>query len=115
MADAHVLIAVTDIVRGGTAQTLTASDETDGHRFPNDGRTLIAVINTAGATTFTFITPGTVDGLAVTDRDEVIPINAVGEFYGPFPPGIYNQPDGTVFIDVDTEATCSLGAFRLPA
>ena len=115
MADAHTLMTVADIVRGATAQTLIASDETEGHRFPNDGRTFIAAINTAGATTFTFQTPGTQDGLAIADRDEVIPINAVGEFYGPFPPGIYNQPDGTVFIDVDTEATCSLAAFRLPA
>ena len=114
MADAHITIAVTNIARAGTAPTLGAADDVDGHRFPNDGRTFIFCINTAVACTLTFQTPGTVDGLVVDDRDEVVPINAVGEFYGPFPPSIYNQSDGTVFIDVSTETTCNLAAFRLP-
>lgn len=115
MADTHPALTVNEIVRAGTAATRVAADETEGHSFVNDGRTLIFCINTAGATTLTFQIPRTVDGQAVTDRDEVVPINAVGEFYGPFAPGDYNQPDGTVYIDVDTEATCTLGAFRLPA
>jgi len=115
MADAHTAMTVNDILRAGTAATLIAADQTDGHRFANDGRTFILCVNTAVACTLTFQTPGTIDGLPVDNRDEIVPINAVGEFYGPFPPNIYNQSDGTVFIDVDTETTCNLGAFRLPA
>lgn len=109
-------LTVYDCSRDGVAFAMTAADDTDGHSFVNDGRTIILALNTAGATTFTFQTPGTVDSQAIGDRDVAINIHATQhDAIGPFPPGQYNQSDGTVYIDVDDDTTCSLMALRIPA
>ncbi len=111
-------LPVTDIVRTGTgnAGTLVAGDDANEHEFENDGRTIICALNTGGASILTFITPGTVDTLAIADHTVSVAIHATKvTLIGPFPPSIYNQSDGLVNIDLDDDTTFSLGAFRLPA
>ena len=113
---ARTLIPTNTIVRTGIAPALTAGDATDNMYFVNDGRTLLYVLNTGGASTLTFITPGTVDAQTIGDRDVAIGIDATeGMFIGPFPPSIYNQSDGTVNVDINDHTTLTLEAFRLPA
>ena len=105
-----------DISRDSVILPETATDETDGHYFYNDGRTILFFHDTAATPTVTIYTPGTVDGLAVTDRTVVLAIHATeGKFIGPFPPSIYNYSDGTCRFIVSAEATCTCGAFRMPA
>jgi hypothetical protein len=114
-------MAITELVpvtisRDGITDPETASDETDGHFFFNDGRTILFAKDTTNATVVTIYTPRTVDGLAVDDRDVTLDIHATtGKFIGPFPPSIYNYSDGTVRFIVDVEANCAIAAFRLPA
>ena len=115
---ARVDLPVTDIIRTGVGNpgVLVAGDEDDNHSFVNDGRTLIAVLKTgAAAGILTFKTPGTVDGLAISEQIVTPAVLATSyTLIGPFPPSIYNQSDGTVHVDLDSETTFSLGAFRLP-
>jgi hypothetical protein len=114
-------MAITELVpvtisRDSVALPETASDETDGHFFYNDGRTILWIKDTAATPTITIYTPGTVDGLAVTDRTIVIVNSAtIGIFVGPFPPSIYNYSDGSCRLITSAEATCTYGCFRIPA
>jgi hypothetical protein len=113
---ARTALVVTDISRAVNAGTLTAGDDVNEHDFVNDGRTIICALNTGTAATLTFLTPGTVGGLAIADLAVSVPIHATKvALIGPFPPGIYNQSDGKVYVDVDDDTNLSLGAFRLPA
>lgn len=72
----------------------------DYHMFLNDGRTFLFLIGGTANCEITVQTPGTVDGLAVDDIVFDIPLGAT-EFriMGPFPPSIYNQSNGYVYID----------------
>ena len=113
---ARTLIPTNTVVRAGIAPALTAGDDANEMYFVNDGRTFLYVLNTGGASNLTFITPGTVDALAIGDRTVAVAIDATeGMFIGPFPPNIYNQSDGTVYVDIDDDTTLTLEAFRLPA
>ena len=112
-------LPVTNIIRTGVGNpgVLVAGDDANNHSFVNDGRTLISVLKTgAAAGILTFKTPGTVDGLAISEQAVTPGVHATqNTLIGPFPPSIYNQSDGTVHVDLDSETTFSLGAFRLPA
>lgn len=109
-------LTVLNISRDSVTDPETASDQTDGHFFYNDGRTILFAKDTANATVVTIYTPNTVDGLAITDRTVTLDVHATtGKFIGPFPPSIYNYSDGTVRFIVDVEAACKIAAFRLPA
>lgn len=85
-------LGVTPTYNAGTAAA-------DGNSFPNDGKTIIEVRNTGGETTLTIQTPVTVRGLAVAERTVVIPATTGVKVIGPFPPDIYNQTDGKVYLD----------------
>jgi len=108
-------LSVFDCSRDGVAFSMTAADDTDGHQFINDGRTIILALNTGTAATLTFQTPGTVDSQAIGDRDVSINIHATEhDAIGPWPPGKYNQSDGKVYIDVDDDTDLTLMALRIP-
>lgn len=113
------LITVADNSLTGTAPTLAVEETTKGisgnHAFSNDGRMFLHVKNgSASSVTVTFETPGLVDGfLAIQDASVIVP---AGEerMAGPFPPGIYNQSDGKVYVNYsvyDTDIDAAL--FRL--
>lgn len=112
-------LTVTNVIRqGGVAET-TYSADGDGHKFNNNGETWIRVYNAYTDTiTATFVTPGTVDGLAVADLDVPVSAGAV-RLIGNFPPGRFNQEDGTVYLNWNTAVTGSVassvtvGAFRI--
>ncbi len=62
-----------------------------GDSFVNTGVELVAFKNASvGDITVTFVTPVTVDGLAVADRTVVVAA-ASTKLVGPFPPGWYND------------------------
>ena len=113
----RTLIPTNTIIRDGIAPALTAGDTANGMYFVNDGRTFLYVLDVAaGVANFTFVTPGTVDTLAIGDRTVQVAVDATeGMFIGPFPPNIYNQSDGTVHVDIDDDTSVTVEAFRLPA
>ena len=107
-------ITVTQVTRLGVAPaTATAGYATNDHSIAdNDGRVWLEAASTAGsATVITVETPGTVDGLAVADLTVSVPTNAT-RIIGPFPPAIYNQSDGSLYVGVE-QTTWNLRAFRL--
>jgi len=100
MAD-RAAIAV-QVVDRFTAVEPTQTDAVvaDYHMFSNDGRTFLFLIGGAANCEITVQTPGTVDGLAIDDIIFDIPSGATEyRIMGPFPPSIYNQSDGYVYID----------------
>lgn len=106
-------IAVQQIVRTGLEATYAAVDAANGNAFPNDGRCFLVVVNGAGAPiNVTISTPGTVDGLAVADLVVAV-TNAEKREIGPFPPNIYNQADGKVYVDYSSGVTITAAVKRL--
>jgi hypothetical protein len=105
-----------------TAETLNAIDA-DGNKFYNNGKTWIEIVNNYTATvTATFVTPGTVGGLAIEDK--TIAVDASGtSFAGPFSTAYFNQSSPNtnyVYINYSsaitdsTVASVTIGAYRLP-
>lgn len=100
------------IVRTGLEQTYGAA-HVDGNKFANDGRMFLHVKNGAGAPiTVTIQTPGTVDGLAVAEQIVTV-TNAEERMIGPFPPNIYNQSDGMVYVDFSSVTTITAAVLRM--
>lgn len=83
----------------GNQVTFATVDDANGNDWINTGNELVLIDNTANANpaTATFTTPGTRDGLAITDLAVVVP---AGEFHcvGPFPKEHYNPADNQVDI-----------------
>ena len=110
---AREALTLQSIVRGGLEPAYTAANA-DGHSVTNDGkRTFVHVNNGSGSeVTITIDTPGTVDGLAISDREVAVP---AGEerMIGPFPTDWYNQSDGTVHVDYSDTTSVTIGAFKV--
>lgn len=109
---ARTASAVQQIVRTGLTPAYSAANA-DGHSIANDGRVFQHIKNGSGSSiNVTAQTPATVDGLAVAERVVAIP---AGEerMIGPFQPGIYNQADGSVYIDYSAVTTVTVATFRL--
>lgn len=99
---------------GLTDPSPTAGDAVNGNYIAgNDGRIMLRVTNTDGGAPhdITFITPGSVGGLAVADR--VVSVAASTTlFIGPLAPGVYNNSSDQVDIDV-ADAQLDITVFRL--
>ena len=118
---ARTELTIQDIVRTGLEATYVSGDATNDHSFDNRSeRVLIHIINAGGVDVeATFITPVTVDGLPVDD-EVVIVTQAEDRFCGPFESSIFDQADPdniiprAVFLDLDTDASVTLCALKLP-
>lgn len=99
--------ALTPVVSDRTATVvlpaLLALDNANGNNFANNGRVILVIKNNAGAPgTFTVEIPAVnaPDGSVLTNSGRQYTIAAgVQVVCGPFPPLIYNQSDGTVWVD----------------
>jgi hypothetical protein len=63
--------------------------------------------------TVTIDTPGLVDGLAIANLTVSVPATTGERMIGPFPPGIYNQADGNVYVDWSSVTSVTAGVFRM--
>lgn len=109
-------LTVQQVARPGLNPAYTAGNGSGGHSIPNDGRVFIHVKNGSGAPiNATLQTPVTVDdqaALAVSDL--VVAVPASGErMIGPFPPALYNQSDGKVYLDFSAVTSVTVAALRL--
>lgn len=104
-------VSVQQVSRTAITPTYAAGDSANGHSLLNSGAEFLHVKTGATGTTVTVQIPSTVDGQAVTNKTYVIG-TTTERMIGPFPPGIYNQADGNVYIDLSSSATVTLAAFR---
>lgn len=98
---ARTRITPTELSRAGIAPaTEVDGDATNGNIVSNTGQTMIEVRNADAVNphTVTFVTPGTVDGQAVADRQVSIPASTTRRF-GRFQPSFYGS---ALAIDVDS-------------
>ena len=107
---ARTLITPTVVDRTGTINTpaLAALDATNNNNFVNNGRILLEVQNSGASTyTLTVVTPSAFladsqpgGNVVITGGGVVYSLIAAADILlGPFPPLIYNQSDGTVWIN----------------
>lgn len=100
-------LTITPVTRAGIAPpTQNNSDPANNHSLAyNSGGIIIEAQNTHAtlARVVTVETPGVVDGLAVADLTVSVAATTT-RLIGPFPPGVYNQGDGTVNINIDGSA-----------
>lgn len=120
---ARTALTLQTTARTGLNTSYTAATA-DGEGFDNTSeRVMLHVKNGgAGATVVTIATPGTVDGLAITDRTVSVP---AGEerMIGPFKKEQYNQDDSggdtglseAVFVNTDVQTSVTLAAIKLGA
>lgn len=106
-----------------TTETLAAADA-DGNKFYNNGKTWLQIQNDYTETiTATFVTPGTIGGLAIEDKAIAVDASTT-DFAGPFQTAYFNQSSGSdlnyVYVNYSTNITDStvasvtIGAYRLP-
>lgn len=99
-------ITVTATARAGVLPTLNTPDATNDAQVANAaGRTVVAFVNGMGgasaqATLVTIQQVADPYGRIQNEAAFNVPVNVVGVF-GPFPPLLYNQTNGTVQIDYD--------------
>lgn len=110
---ARVSIPVTAITRAGVAPAAEVTGvPADNHVMANDGKTVLLVRNSNGASTARTLTvrfSREVDGQAIDPKEYVIAA-AASRYIGPFDPTNYGK---SMQIDVDN-AELKLSAYRLP-
>lgn len=112
---ARTVVTPQELSRAGITPTYNAATASDGDAFSNDGHTFVQVLNAAGAPiNLTIQTPGTVDGLAVTDRVVAVPATTGNKMIGPFPTAMYNQSNGQVYLDWSSAASVTFAVVRVP-
>jgi len=108
-------LIVVDVVIGGVdlpvGVTPTAVGGTD--TFTNDGNVLAKVVTAGTAATVTFVTPGTLYGLAIADATVVLPATGT-KMIGPFQPGLYNDTSGNCSVSFGGTAGVTIGLIRKP-
>lgn len=119
---ARTLIPTAEITRAGVTCGAAASgsevagDPTNGMYFAgNDGLLFLDVRNTSGTTAYSvsFVVAATVDGLTVPVVTVSLAANA-RRLFGPFPPSLYNQSDGTVSVNIQAAGSpLKLRAYRM--
>ncbi len=86
----------------------------DTYLVRNDGRVILHFKKTgAGNCVVTLETPGTVDGLAVSDRTVTVPATTGDVFMGPFSPRVYNDVSGDLKITLSEVTGLSFAVLRV--
>lgn len=83
-----------------------------GSSILNTGSEMFHVKTGGTGATVTVPIPVLVDGKAVASQSYVLGTNTE-RMIGPFPPAIYNQADGSVYIDYSSITTVTAAAFKV--
>jgi len=95
--------------------TYTAATATDGDSvaIDKDERVIVFVKNEAVAPiNVTFSTPGTVNGVAITEHVVAV-ANGTTKVFSNFDVPTFQQSNGTLYIDYSSATTISVAAFKL--
>jgi hypothetical protein len=110
---ARTALTVQQINRNPLTPTYSSANGSGGNSIPNNDGQIFVIVKTVGTgCVVTVSTPGTVDGLAIADKTYTLGTNAERHI-GPFPPNVYNQADGSVYLDFDSVTSVTLSAERL--
>jgi len=107
-------LAITPINRAGVLSTTAgaAATATTGDTFPNDGNTILEVVNGGGSSINVTITPtATVDGSVPASKVIAIAASARA-LIGPFDPKLYNDTNGLVTFICSAVTTVTAKALR---
>ena len=83
---------------------------------PNNGSVLVRIVNGgAAAITVSFVVQKTILGEPVTQNmiSESV-ANGVTKIYGPFPPSVFNDVNGSLNITFSAVTSVTVGAYSLP-
>ncbi len=100
--------------RTGAEVALQAVTTADGFKFPNDGKTVLYVVNDAGALVLNFDVQPIVDGEAVSTKDVTVTASETW-VVGPFPIQWYNDASGDCIVAVDADLAAGIAAVRTPS
>ncbi len=116
---ARTVLTLQETARDGLEVTYAAGDSTNDHSWDNRNQdVIIHVINGATAVVCTFVTPLSVDGLAVAEQIVTVPASE-DRFIGPFRNDLYGQsePDAgfakAVFLDMDDDTNVTVAAIKI--
>jgi hypothetical protein len=109
---ARTAITVTEVTRAAGAQPAQQNSDTANNMQLawNDGRVILELSAVTAETTYTFLIPGLIDGQTVPALSVACGVGVV-KLVGPFPTGIYNQPDNTLSVNV-TSANGRIRAYH---
>lgn len=116
---AYTELSVETTVRTGLEPTYSAVDAANGNSFDNAGENVVLIVKngSGGDLTVTISTPGTVDGVALTDKAVVV-TTAEERVIGPFPNSLYGQVDAdnsideAVLVDFSTGTTVTMAVIK---
>ncbi len=111
----QLISAIVTTDRAGAQLPSVAVDAGLQHSFANTGKELLLVVTTTTAVTPTFQIPKTVDGQAITPLPATAISTSKVAVLGPFPPEIYNQADGRVYIDFSVATGVTIGVIKMGA
>lgn len=115
MARAALTVLTADRDGVSVADAAMTDAVTDGHYFVNDGSTVLLLQNTNGSSrVVTVQTAQQVDGLAVADLAITVSATTGRLATATFPRTIYNQSDGTVYLDYSATAGLKVAAVKIP-
>lgn len=104
-------VTTQSITNAGAATTYSAASPGGDRFLPADG-TFLHVKNGSGSPiTVTLVTPGTVDGLAITDRAVSVP--ATSERFIAVPDSLYRSSDGLADITWSATTTVTFAVVRI--
>lgn len=104
IAGATTRVGVQTATKAGVTSPQLILTTSETWKFRNDGRTVLLFEKSgtaAGACTVTITTPGTVNGLAISDQTiSVAASTASRKQAGPFPASLFNDASGDVSFTV---------------
>ena len=112
MARTLVSALQTDVGTGALSASNPANS-VGGNNFANNGEVMLAVINGgASPSTVTFTTVAKYQGFALTNPAPVV-TNGTTRYFGPFDPSVFNQTDGTVWVDFSYTTSVTIIVIKL--
>lgn len=109
---ARSALTIQQVARTGIIPSYGAAN-VDGNSISNDGQVFLHIKNGgASPINVTVQVPTQVDGMAITARVVAV-ANASEKMIGPFPPNLFNQSDGSLYVDYSAVTTVTVAAVRL--
>lgn len=107
---ARTALTVQQVTRSGLTPSYGAAN-VDGHSVGNAGTEVLHVKTGGTGCTVTILIPGKVDGQTVPGKAIVIGTSSE-RLIGPFPPSIYNQASGEIYVDFSAVTSVTIAALR---
>lgn len=112
----EVRLSVEQMVKGGLTATYTSSGllAANVYKIRNDGKVFLHFKKSGvGACTVTITTPGTSQGLAISDQTVTVDASTGDEMVGPLPASLFNDASSDVSFTVSDTVGLSIAVVRL--